>query len=84
MGFHGSVEWEAMMDWIEFHGLDPNRILCDAVIERRPETCSITEYVKRDEDGKIVHIGFVVITEEITQQGERPPLPFPAELFEVL
>ena len=74
-----------MMDWLDFHELDSMKILCDREIKRLPEQNAIeTEYVMYDEDGKIKHIGHVVLTEEVRFVNEGPPLPFPAELFEVL
>ena len=83
--FLNTVEWHAMMDWLEFHELDPMMILVEQEIVRLPEENAIeTEYIVKDDAGRISHIGNVVITEEKRFVNEGPPLPFPAELFEEL
>lgn len=80
---YGTPEWHASMEWARFHGLDPNRIPAESVVERDEAGCRIlfTEFVMDGPDVADIAIvdGEAQMVGRI-EQGEAPPLPFPREV----
>lgn len=74
-------EWIALMDWLEWHGIDPRNIPAGTRVSR--DACGrCIRYVAilQDQDGKRRHHGppsFALVTAPAVEQGEAPPLPFP-------
>lgn len=63
----------AILEWVRKHGLEPERILAAGPIHRDVKHCRVV-YVGRTEEFP----GNAWTTR--VQQGETPPLPWPAEL----
>lgn len=75
-------EWKALLDWCRLHGLDPERMPAQQVIERDLEQRRVVydEYVPPADDVqrrfKIGVDGEPEIRRTF-RQGETPPMPFP-------
>lgn len=67
--------WQAIMAWCKRHGIDPAEVASTGPIHRDVDGCRVV-YVGRAE-GEIE--GNNVWT-TCVQQGETPPMPWPAEL----
>jgi hypothetical protein len=81
--FFESPAWRPAMEWCEFHGIDPHRVLAGTEIIRDAGACAIryTRIVVVDADGgKVAHECGTVALEPVVEQGEAPPLPFPHEV----
>lgn len=77
-------EWHALLEWCEFHGIDPKKIPAGTRISR-DECGRCIRYVRivEDEQGRKQfhppgHPRFgEMVTEPGVEQGEAPPLPYP-------
>lgn len=75
-------EWQALLEWLEFHGVDPKTIPAGTRISR--DACGrCIRYVGilADEHGKQRRLGedqdYRFVTAAMVEQGEAPPLPYP-------
>lgn len=75
-------EWRALIEWLEFHGIDPRKIPAGTRISR--DDCGrCIRYVailEDDRTGTQRHTGppdFRWETAPAIEQGEAPPLPYP-------
>lgn len=79
--FINSEEYWALMEWLEFHGLDQTLIPANEYIYRNERDHHITTtYYCRDDQGNYVLSEtkpVEVKTEIHTEQGEAGPLPWP-------
>lgn len=81
--------WEAVIEWVRVHGIDPQRVPMCSMILRNVEACRV-EYdeIQVDEAGRRRTVGppsdAELVIERVRAQGETPPLPWPAELLEVV
>lgn len=66
----------AIQEWVRKHGLEPERVLAAGPIHRDAERCRVV-YVGRDDWSTDALRGCWTTR---VQQGETPPLPWPAEL----
>lgn len=76
-------EWDALLEWLRFHHVDPHRVLAGAQVIRDGAGCCIRYVgIVVDEHG---HKQFDcddpelmrVLTAPMVEQGEAPPLPYP-------
>jgi hypothetical protein len=84
--YHGTPEWVALIEWLEWHGIDAKAIPAGTRVSR--DACGrCIRYVGIvvDEDGKPVWaerdadgIPTRFKTAPMVEQGEAPPLPYPA------
>jgi hypothetical protein len=79
--------WQALLEWCQFHGIDPIRVpMCSSIV-RNVEHCRV-EYdeIQLGEDGKPVPVPGCdrYVVRRVVAQGEAPPLPWPAELLQVV
>lgn len=77
---YGTPAWNASMEWARFHGLDPNRIPAGSEIVRDEARRQIRyqEFVFDGDKLRIEDMDAVIV--DRVEQGEAPPLPFPAEV----
>lgn len=80
--------WKSLVEWCEFHGIDPYRIPMLQTLTRNVERRRVefTEYVL---DEKGVRLALAAGTPEPelrrrTSQGETPPMPWPAEVLALI
>lgn len=83
---HGTDAWRASMEWARFHGLEPNWIPAGSEIVRDAANCCIRyeEFVFDGERGDYSTVRIEhnePLTRLVVEQGEAPPLPFPAEVL---
>lgn len=79
-----TTEWQALLDWCRFHGLDPERMPATQTIERDVAGCRILydAYVMTADEVQLRARYWRQIQGEperrrAVEQGEAPPLPFP-------
>ena len=78
--YYGTPAWEALLDWVRFHGLDPDRILGSGARIIRNERHHVIAYTALvlDDDGHKVPDGIGGFrTVDCIERGEAGPLPFP-------
>lgn len=86
--FH-TLEWKALMEWCEFHAIDPHQVLAGTRISR-DECGRCIRYVGLvlDEEGRKQYDGDPefgrIRTAPMVEQGEAPPLPYPPIIAELL
>lgn len=80
--YFNTPEWHALMDWLEFHGIDPKSIPAGTRVSR--DACGrCIRYVGIlvDDDGKRIPDDidgpFAFRTRPMVEQGEAAPLPYP-------
>lgn len=85
--------WSALLEWLEFHGIDPKQIPAGTRVSR--DACGrCIRYVRivsrvLDERGHLedpggYHPGGLWVTVPAVEQGEAAPLPYPPEVTELL
>lgn len=76
-------EWEAICEWCQFHDMDPKRMPIRNQIVRGVRR-RLVEYdeIVYDANDRMVVERDEIVTRRAVSQGEGPPLPFPALLFE--
>lgn len=74
-----SPQWRDLLEWCEFHHLDPLQIPAGSRIERNAQSASIVyTRILFDSDGRRqVDAEGRWVTRVTVEQGEAPPLPFP-------
>lgn len=77
-------EWQALLIWCRFHGLDPERMPAQQLIERDLEHRRVVydEYVASADEIQHRHKHWRLYDGEpeirrTSRQGETPPMPFP-------
>ncbi len=77
-------EWTALLEWLEFHGIDPKLIPAGTRVSRDAcNRCIRYVAIVLDEDGhKRIQVSDlnddpVLVTVPMVEQGEAPPLPYP-------
>jgi len=74
-------EWMALLEWLEFHGIDPKTIPAGTRVSRDAcGRCIRFVGILLDSDGRRAHTGppdFQFVTMPMIEQGEAPPLPYP-------
>jgi hypothetical protein len=78
--YFDTPEWVALMEWLEFHGIDPKSIPAGTRVSR--DACGrCIRYVGivRDVDGRQQQDpdSHEWKTAPMVEQGEAPPLPYP-------
>lgn len=80
-------EWIALLEWLEFHGINPKIVPAFTMITRSGSGCCI-RYVQCvfDEDGrhKVKAPDGTFETVDLVEQGEAPPKPWPDEIARLL
>lgn len=82
-------EWDALLEWLEFHHVDPHKVLAGTEVVRDAARCRI-RYVglvldaqgRKQYDGDPEFAG--VRSAPMVEQGEAPPLPYPAVIVRLL
>jgi hypothetical protein len=79
--FH-TPEWKALLEWLEFHGIDPKSIPAGTRVSRDGRNrCIRYVGIVVDEHGKQQRLdeedGYRFVTMPMVEQGEAPPLPYP-------
>jgi hypothetical protein len=74
-----SPEWQALLEWVTLHGLDPNNILARPGITRDATNCCIryVEFVRDPDGNRMLESGDRFRQRDVVEQGEAPPFPFP-------
>lgn len=79
----GEERYQDSLDWMRFHGIDPNIVPCDTEVVRDAARCRVTwvEFLC-DDHGEPVLLHEPGCAPYITtvgrwSQGEAPPLPWP-------
>lgn len=81
--FFGSKTQAALIEWLAFHGLDASRILVDTPVIVDWENHTITtELFRVDGNGTPILRDGDVICDEVVEQNEAGPLPWPAVIME--
>jgi hypothetical protein len=82
--YFDTPEWTALMDWLEFHGIDPHRIPAGSRVSRDAcNRCIRYVAIVVDHAGKPVPVPdpvtrrWVFETLPAVEQGEAAPLPYP-------
>ena len=82
-------EWVALLEWLEFHGIDPKLIPAGTRVSRDEcNRCIRYTRIVTGDDGKRlpfpdVRGGWRLVSVPAVEQGEAPPLPYP-EVVQVL
>ena len=84
----GQDEFQAICEWVEFHGIDPRLVPLCSILTRNVAECCVEydeiEVEKWTDSGyPVPKIGDhkVPVIKRVRSQGEAPPLPFPEILF---
>lgn len=80
--------WRSMLGWCEFHGIDPYRVpMCQTIVRNVEARC--VEYDLYQLDEARVRRAMLAGADEplvkrVRAQGETEPLPWPAEVLELV
>lgn len=83
---HHVEAWTALLEWCEFHDIDPKRVPMLSTITRNVDGCRVEydQLLVNERGAKILGPDGKIQWRRVHAQGETQPLPWPAELLEAV
>jgi len=76
--YFDTPEWKALIEWLEFHGVDPYLVPAGSLVDRDgSQRCIRYTSLVVDEQLGVTVVDLDLRTRPMVEQGEAAPLPYP-------